>query len=236
MIAVISDIHANLIALNEALDIINKRDVKRLFVCGDTVGYGYQPNECCELVRSLGCEVVLAGNHDWAVCGNLDYSDFSHEAKESTERTIKDVSEENKQWLKSLPLTYQTQDMVFVHATLVTPEKFYYPVIGTNAFEPLQDVGKTFKKMKGNVCFVGHSHQASAFIEKSSGKIKCVAANNVIQLNGCKAVLDVGSVGYPRCASDKACVVFYDEEQEKAEFVRFHWSTRRTKSIKAWDW
>ena len=68
MIAMISDIHANLEALVAVLDDIRKHGIKKIYCCGDIVGYGANPNECIELVRANKIESVL-GNHDYGIVG-----------------------------------------------------------------------------------------------------------------------------------------------------------------------
>ena len=65
-IAVLADIHANVAALENALFLIESEAAAEIVICGDVVGYGRYPNECCQIVRDLNCPVV-AGNHDWAV-------------------------------------------------------------------------------------------------------------------------------------------------------------------------
>ncbi len=73
-IGVIADIHGHLAGLKKALEILEKERVDRLVVCGDVVGYGTSPNECCDRVRALNCPVT-AGNHDWAVAGLTEYKE-----------------------------------------------------------------------------------------------------------------------------------------------------------------
>lgn len=79
-VAVISDVHANLPALEAVLDDIEARGIERVWCLGDTVGYGASPVECLRLVREQ-CELVLAGNHDLAAVGDESISRFGMHAR-----------------------------------------------------------------------------------------------------------------------------------------------------------
>lgn len=151
-IAVLADIHGNLKALKTALNIVREEQVDRIFVCGDVVGYGEQPNQCCKTVRSLDCPVV-AGNHDWAVAGLTEYKDtHSADAIKGIEYPKTVVTPQNLSWLKGLPLYHRGDETEFAHSSLIEPEGWHYLTLGTvfkgSAF---QDVRETFQIMKGQI-------------------------------------------------------------------------------------
>ena len=222
-IAVLADIHSNLKALETAVDIIAEEKVAKTFVCGDVVGYGQQPNQCCELVRSRHFTVV-AGNHDWAVAGLTDYKDtHSMAAVTGIENTKAVITPDNLRWLKSLPLCHKEWDAEFVHASLPNPEKWRYLTLGGAFVESAyRDVHETFMVMKGHVCFVGHSHIPSIFLEKKANRVEVIDPGKAFhELDGKRAVIDVGSVGRPRVSSKKGSVVIYDSEERKVSFRRF---------------
>ena len=100
--AVISDVHANLAALQAVLADAKARGAEKVVCLGDVVGYGPLPAEAVALVRKE-CFVVLAGNHDDAVSGRGDASTFIDLAKEAVARHRAALSEEDVEWLKSLP-------------------------------------------------------------------------------------------------------------------------------------
>ena len=81
-VAVVSDIHANLAALEAVLAAIDASPADEIWCLGDLVGYGARPNECCALVRERAT-VCLGGNHDLAVRGTIDLRDFSGDAGKS---------------------------------------------------------------------------------------------------------------------------------------------------------
>ena len=222
-IGIISDIHANHKALEKALGILKEEHVNKTFVCGDVVGYGKHPNECCEKIRALNCQVV-AGNHDWAVAGLTRYEDsHSASAVKGIEYTKAVITPPNLAWLKGLPLYHKEGETEFVHASLLEPERWHYLTLGS-AFvgSAYKDVRDTFQAMKGQLCFVGHSHIPTIFLEKKPNKIKVIEPNKPFyELGKKRAVIDVGSIGKPRTSSKKATVVIYETKTQKLTFKRF---------------
>ncbi|HEY5976749.1 MAG TPA: metallophosphoesterase family protein, partial [Solirubrobacterales bacterium] len=99
--AVITDIHANLTALEAVLAEIDDGDFEEIWCLGDVVGYGAEPDACTDLVRER-CQVCLVGNHDLAVLGGLDISSFSEAAAEAVEWTRSNVSEGTLEFLREL--------------------------------------------------------------------------------------------------------------------------------------
>ncbi len=222
-IGVISDIHANLAALEKALAILDKEAVDGIVVCGDIVGYGRDVNMCCELIRALGCPVV-AGNHDSAVVGFTEYrKTFSARACRGITYTLENISMENLSWLLQLPLQITIGKMEFVHASLVSPEQWYYLTIGKPYGNSVyQDVRKSFEVMQGQVCFVGHTHTPAIFMEMKPGQIKAIEPDQpYYELGERRAIIDVGSVGAPRNKSRNASVVIYETGEQRIYFKRF---------------
>jgi predicted phosphodiesterase len=222
-IGVISDIHANLPALEKALEILEEEGVDRIYACGDIVGYGESPNECCDRIRSLGCPVA-AGNHDWAVAGLTEYEkSHTERAVEGIERTKQVIAKDNLRWLQNLPLYHKEDGMEFVHASLTKADQWHY-LTRRHSFTDAawHDVQNNFHILKGQVCFVGHSHQPTIFLEKRFGRIKVVHPQTAtFELKGRRAIVDTGSVGLPRDASAKSSLVIYDRRDQVVHFRQF---------------
>lgn len=222
-IGVMADIHGNLPALQRALDILQNAPVDAVSVCGDVVGYGTSPNECCDRIRALNCPVV-AGNHDWAVADLTEYKNsHSIRAIKGINYTKKVISEENLDWLKSLPLHIKENGMEFVHASLFEGEKWYYLSAYRYVTSPgKQDVRASFAKLKGQVCFVGHSHYPRMFLEKQQDDIQVITPHSKsYELRGCRAIVDAGSVGRPRDSANQSSLVIYDTDNQKIDFKYF---------------
>jgi len=222
-LAIMADIHSNLKALKTALNLIDEEQIDLITVCGDIVGYGKHPNECCEIIRELACPVI-AGNHDLAVADLIEYkSSHSKPAVIGIEYTKKVITQKNLEWLKSLALQYSTDGMQFVHGSLIKPEEFHYLILGNASKDSIfQDVCENFTVMEQQVCFVGHSHVPTIFLEKSPKNVKVIEPNKLFyKLNDNKAIINVGSIGKPRVASRKASFVIYEPDTCRVIFKRF---------------
>ncbi len=122
-IGLISDIHSNFEALSAVISRLESMNVDKVICLGDIVGYGANPAECVKLVRE-NCDVVLAGNHDFAVAGSQTVSWFNKDALDSVNWTKSIIDDDTSHYLSSLPLTYVEEDVVYVHGTPHKPEKW----------------------------------------------------------------------------------------------------------------
>ena len=125
LFAILGDIHANLDALNVVLDDCRAQGVTDFLCTGDVVGYNACPHECMEIVRALGCPVVV-GNHDYYVSSRQNLDDFNPAAAAVVEWTRKQLSMEEIYWLRNLPFTYTQMGVTLVHSTMDRPENFGY--------------------------------------------------------------------------------------------------------------
>ena len=151
-LGLLSDIHANLEALDAILASGTQRGVESWICLGDTVGYGADPSACLQKVQNE-CAIVLLGNHDAAVSGQMDFRSFNVSARRATEWTMEQLSATERHYLASLPLTHIDETACFVHAEPRQPQKWGYI---TNMW----DAGEALEATKAAYCFVGHSHTA----------------------------------------------------------------------------
>ncbi len=202
-IAVISDIHGNLEALNAVLSKIDALNAYMIYCLGDIVGYGPNPNECVELIRSRNIPTI-AGNHDKAVTGELSIESFSQVARVGVLWTQSVITAENKKFLNDLPYSIQEHNILFVHSSPDYPEEFRY------LLSP-EDARESFDYFSNPLTFVGHTHRPVVFCED----------NRTIEISlDKKFIVNVGSVGQPRDGNWKACFVLFDTEQYKLEYIR----------------
>ena len=103
-VLIISDIHANLAAFETVLADA-KGEWDYVWCLGDVVGYGPDPNECCDLLKTLP-HLCIAGNHDWAALGRLDIRTFNVDARKAVDWTQRTLTEENIAYLSALPTTF----------------------------------------------------------------------------------------------------------------------------------
>lgn len=204
-IAVCSDIHANLEALEAVLEDIQSIECAKLYCCGDVVGYGSSPNECCELLREHGV-VTVRGNHDEAASieGPLP-ADFNPIAAESIGWTRRQLTRENRAWLRSLPLLRldRTLGITLCHAAPANPADWSYI--------PLPALARpSFACLETPVAFMGHSHAGAMFWIEGDGHIMMVPPCVVRIRPKERYLINVGSVGQPRDEDPRASYFVYD--------------------------
>ena len=212
--AIISDIHANIQALEQVLARCEQLEVDEIICLGDVVGYGGNPNECCELLREH-CTVCLMGNHDAATVGVMDADYYYDSARRVLYWSRETLTEENFKWLYSLPYSHQRPelDLGFYHAAPILPSSFYYVVRNEEA--------ETLTRMKNGLFghnFIGHSHLTTTY-EYNGKKVRDVTGN-YDYIKGRKYLTNVGSVGQPRDRNPDACFVVFDTDSKGMEHVR----------------
>jgi len=214
-IAIISDIHANLEALQRSLEYIRENGIEKIYCLGDVIGYGPNPNDCVELVREH-CVTVLMGNHDYAGIGlgNIQY--FNEYAKISTYWTREKLTDDNLQFLKTLPFTYELNKALLVHASPKNPSNWDYVL-------SVQDAQKQLKAFKQKICFIGHSHVPIIF-----SKSDFYRQPELLFKDRQRYMVNVGSVGQPRDGDNRSCFVIYDDEANSVEYIRLDYDIRKT--------
>jgi len=210
--ALLSDIHANLESLLQVLHALRNESIDSYFCLGDIVGYGANPNECIEEIRNI-CGVCVAGNHDRASIGLISEDVFNEYAREAVIWTRAALGADGARYLKSLDLVFEHDSFTMVHGTLDAPGEFEYMLSPKNA-------AGTFPFMRGPVCFVGHSHICGTFIQDEGGRISYTAMPVVPIKNGCKYIINVGSIGQPRDNNPKAAYGIFDTVKMRVEIKR----------------
>src|SRR5437764_1912299 len=152
-VAVISDVHANLHALEAVLADIETEAPDELWCLGDVVGYGPRPNECADLVQERA-SLVLVGNHDLAAIGKLDTAEFGSLAAESAHWTQRALGDAQAEWLRGLELTAVRDGIELYHGSARDPVWEY--VLS-------EDVAHANMLVtSAPIVLVGHSHMALA--------------------------------------------------------------------------
>jgi diadenosine tetraphosphatase ApaH/serine/threonine PP2A family protein phosphatase len=210
-LAIISDIHANLTALKSCLQVIENKGVDDIYFLGDLVGYGAQPNECCDLLRKTTDKAVI-GNHDAAACGLMDFSWFNPVAKRSLEWTSDTLTEDNRNYIKNLPYSLNLDDIIFSHAMIHKMEDFYYD-------DELIPIYYSFHEMnnKYTCSFIGHSHKYNQLkAENTNNRLsKWGMPEEILIEDKFKYIINAGSVGQPRDKNPDACFLIYDDSNKK---------------------
>ncbi|MSS71053.1 MAG: metallophosphoesterase [Candidatus Latescibacteria bacterium] len=207
--AVLSDIHGNLQALQAVLAFCDASGVDDYICLGDVVGYGAGPNACVERVRTL-TDCTVAGNHDYAAVGLADLNTFNPLARAAAVWTAGQLTGQNAEYLRERPMVLETADAVFVHAAPYEPEAWHY------VFDA-DDTEVCFAQTDRTFCFLGHSHVA--FICVARGQGREMAASSLIS-DGCRYVINVGSVGQPRDFDPRAAFALWDRSRGEIGIVR----------------
>ncbi len=119
MIAIISDVHGNYVALQEVLREIDCMGIKEIYCLGDVVGYYSQVNECCDALRSRDVRCVM-GNHDWYMASGTD-CERSKSVRDCMEYQRKVITKENLEWVQSFPVIMIAHDIAMVHGGWKNP-------------------------------------------------------------------------------------------------------------------
>ena len=204
--AVFGDVHGNLEALDAVLRDAREMGAEAFACLGDVVGYGADPDACCERVRALGCPVVR-GNHDHAASHRVPLAWFNPVAAAAIRWTRKRLSPENRAWLRELPFGAAIPGAQLVHASLDDPPKWDY-VVSREAAEA------HLAKQSERLCFVGHTHVPLVVI-RTGGRLLAADLDSFRippEEDGLKVVANPGAVGQPRDENPAAAYLLYDPE------------------------
>jgi predicted phosphodiesterase len=228
-IAILSDIHGNIEALEAVLKRFEELGSIDEYVClGDIVGYGAEPEACCTRIRALS-KVTLLGNHDAAVAGRMDYSYYYDAAREALDWCLGQLSAENLAWLKALPYTHRAGHVLYSHGSPLNPADYDY-IFSTDQARGLMPMYEEL----GDVTFIGHSHLTKVFALSDEDAFDVVAPKFRLK-DGMKYVVTVGSVGQPRDYDPRACAGLYDTENREFQYVRVDYDieSQRQKILEA---
>jgi predicted phosphodiesterase len=208
--AIIADIHSNLPALMVVLEDIKAQKCTHTVCLGDIVGYYIYPRECVDVIRGMNIPCVK-GNHDDYCSSDMPLDGFNPAAAEAVCWTREQLTEDDRKWLKSLPLTMVVSGFTLVHATLNGPHRWGY------VFDKLA-AASHFEHQTTPVCFFGHTHVPVAFTWDELVRGGTFSSFKIER--GKKYFINVGSVGQPRDNNPKAAYVTYDMDKQMIELRR----------------
>ena len=218
---IISDIHANLTAFESVLeDAHNQWDY--VWCLGDVVGYGPEPHACIELLQQYQ-HICIAGNHDWAAVGLIDTIDFNEDAALANQWTAQQLSEEDREYLKSLPLVTSEGNFTLAHGSPREPT-WEYLFSSKAAEENLEFFDTPF-------CLVGHSHVPLLFEYSEEGmklrKLRQGGAGSKLE-DSRRIIINPGSVGQPRDHDPRASYALYDSDKKIIYHYRIEYDIEAT--------
>jgi diadenosine tetraphosphatase ApaH/serine/threonine PP2A family protein phosphatase len=220
-LAILSDIHANLAALDAVRG--DLPDLDEIWVLGDIVGYGPQPNEVIVALQEMGARSVL-GNHDGAAIGTVDPRDFNPEAARAIEWTQAVIDDNSRAYLRSLPEVRCVNELTGVHGS---PRDPIWEYITSSQLAALN-----FDAFDTRFCLFGHTH-VPVIYRAAGDDVDTIAAtpDRSISLDGGRAMLNPGSVGQPRDGNPASSYLLLDTEVAIAEFRRVSYDVSQTQRL-----
>jgi predicted phosphodiesterase len=161
--ALISDIHANIDALEAVLADIDQQGINEILCLGDIVGYGAAPAECLRILRKR-CSAFVIGNHDAYTLLSLDKYQMEKRVRDGILFAQQALTKEEKKWIRSLPLTAEVGPITIVHASLHNPDSFYY--LGGRV-----DFLQHFDRQRNMVSFFGHTHRPEVALLRNEADV-----------------------------------------------------------------
>ena len=220
-VAVVSDVHGNLVALRAVLDHAGLVDA--VWCLGDTVGYGPEPDACIRELRARE-HLAVAGNHDWAAVGKMGTEEFNPLAAAAASWTTAQLSSESREYLLLLPQRRTEGDYTLVHGSPRNPIWEYVLDARTAV--------ANFPHFQTPFCLIGHTHVPSYFVLRG-GQVDVEYATSGLELELDRAgryILNPGSVGQPRDENPEASYLLLDTNARRVVWRRVPYDVTATQA------
>jgi predicted phosphodiesterase len=224
---ILTDIHANLEAMEACLAEANSRGYDRTIVLGDLVGYCADPNAVVELVQALEPVAMVRGNHDKVACGLEQPDGFNSVARRAAHWTYEVLTPANRQWLAALPRgPIDVDDVVEICHGAPFDEDAYI-------FDEL-DAVRALKTSQRPLCLFGHTHWPVMF-ELANGRVDTIGSTNSSSTHlslrpESKYLLNPGSVGQPRDGDARAAYGLVDTSAKSVDLYRVDYPIETTQA------
>ena len=214
---VLTDIHANLEALDTCLADALVRTYDATLVLGDLVGYGPDPNAVVERVQALQPIAIVRGNHDKVACGLEQADGFNSVAKTAAAWSLDILQPPHREWLAALPEGPILVDAVveICHGSPFDEDAYVFDEL---------DAVRALKVAMRPLCLFGHTHYPASF-ELSAETFDRVGSAaephmRIVMREGCKYLVNPGSVGQPRDGDARAAYAIVDTKQHRVDLFR----------------
>jgi len=224
---VLTDIHANLEALDACLADATTRRYGASVVLGDLVCYGADPNVVIERIQALAPVAIVRGNHDKVACGLEQAEGFNAVAKSAVYWTLDTLTPANRSWLANLPEGPTTVDDVveICHGSPFDEDAYIFDEL---------DAVRALKASTRPLCLFGHTHYPAAF-ELADGTVDSLGRSTAPEAHlplrdGAKYLVNPGSVGQPRDGDPRAAYAIVDTDAMDVELIRLEYPIARAQS------
>ena len=194
-LAVLSDIHSNLEALEAAQKAVERLGADRIVTCGDLVGYNADPNAVVDWVREENILAIM-GNHDAAACGIEEPVHFNAYARAAALWTREALTAENRAFLRGLPTQARVgRTVLLVHGSVLERDAYLFDAASTGG--EFQALRERYARVK--IAFFGHTHYPVSFSAERPGTSVQTHHEEAVQIKrGRRYLFNPGSVGQPR--------------------------------------
>ncbi|HEX2061580.1 MAG TPA: metallophosphoesterase family protein, partial [Thermoanaerobaculia bacterium] len=225
---VVSDLHANAEALRAVFKRMHRKKFDRVFCLGDFVGYGANPNQVLDTMRTLRSKkVFIRGNHDRVASGLDDAEGFNHAAKASALWTREHLSPANRRFLRDLtvgPLMHK--DAMLCHGSPYDEDEYVFNV---------HHAAQVLALYKAPFILFGHTHLPAVFSIDDDMNVSgfAVRTDATVKLEAKKRYLiNPGSVGQPRDRNPDASCIILDTEKRTVQFFRTEYDVEKTQAAR----
>lgn len=221
---VITDIHANLEALDACTADARARGFDRTLVLGDIVGYGPDPNAVIERVIGLAPAAIVRGNHDKIALGLQQADGFNAGARTAAQWTLNALTPAHREWLASLPQGPAVVDdrVEICHGSPVDEDEYIFDE---------REARRAIDASRQRLCLFGHTHVATAF--RLSGRslgMLVPDANGLVLDRESRYLVNPGSVGQPRDNDRRAAYAIFDSGTQRVEMYRVDYPVEQTQA------
>ena len=226
-LAILSDIHGNLEALEAVLIAIDREGVDQVIVLGDLVGYGPDPVACIYRLREAEAVCVL-GNHDQALVDGQRVHELNLVARDTILHSREMVGEEELAYIRTAAFRHVEADGVFSHANPLRPEEWQH-------LHLLEHVQWCLERLEWRIAFDGHTHYAGIYCRFETQVVPLTSSETAIGRH--RYLVNAGSVGQPRDGDPRASFALWDVDAEHVVLHRTEYPVRRTQEkIHALGW
>jgi predicted phosphodiesterase len=223
---VVSDLHANAEALRAVLSRVRRKKFDCVVCLGDFVGYGAEPNQVLDIMRSLkGPKLYIRGNHDRVVALLDEGQGFNAPAKVAAHWTRDHLSAPNRRFLEKLPLgPLQRENVVLCHGSPEDEDEYVFNEVHAS---------RIFEQNDAPIVLYGHTHLPVIFWTEAKGRVRgsAVRGEAIYRLDRDRRYLiNPGSVGQPRDRNPRASFAIVDSRRMTAQFFRVAYNVAKTQS------
>jgi predicted phosphodiesterase len=224
---VLTDIHANLEALDTCLADAALQGYDATLVLGDIVGYGPDPNAAVERIEALHPAAMIRGNHDKVACGLEQPEGFNAVARRAALWTFETLSPENKRWLAALPKGPVVVDdtIQICHGSPVDEDAYLFDEL---------DAVRALKMSARPLCLFGHTHYPVTFA-LTNGRVDTIGGPHsldgpLVLQEGAKYLMNPGAVGQPRDGDARAAYAIADTTAKRVDLFRLDYPIETTQA------